>query len=126
MSDAGFDGFTDAPAPLALGDLETSAASGDEAPAPADLAGLGSVTADAPAPAPLDSLGAGAGAIGTSGAPAPMETGLAAVEGLDDAPSPHGGPGDVDGRATGGVEAPLVSGAPDPMELSALEALEVG
>lgn len=124
MSDAGFDGFTEAPAPLALGDLETSAQSGDEAPAPADLGGLGSVTADAPAPAPLDSLGATA--IDTSGAPAPTEIGLGSAEGLDDAPTPHGGPGDVDVRATGGGDDALVTGAPDPMELSALQALEVG
>jgi hypothetical protein len=125
MSDAGFDGFTDAPAPLALGDLETSAQSGDEAPAPADLAGLGSVTGDAPAPAPLDSLGTER--IESSGAPAPAdEAGLSSVEAIDDAPTPHGGPGDLDARTTSGADDPVVGAVPDPMELSALEALEVG
>lgn len=124
MSDAGFDGFTDAPSPLALGDLETSAQSGDEAPAPVDLGGLGAVTADAPAPAPLDSLGAATADV--SGAPAPVELGLGSMAGLDDAPTPHGGPGDVDAGALGAGADAAVAAAPDPMELSALEALETG
>ena len=124
MSDAGFDGFTDAPAPLALDDLETSAQSGDEAPAPSGVGGLGSVMGDAPAPAPLDSLGAESS--DTSGAPAPVDIGLGSVAGLGDSPTPHGGPGDVDAGAIGGGEDPLAEGVPDPMELSSLEALEAG
>lgn len=124
MSDAGFDGFTDAPAPLALGDLETSAQSGDEAPAPGGVGGLGSVMGDAPAPAPLDSLGAEA--INTSGAPAPVDIGLGSVAGLDESPTPHGGPGDVDAGTISGSDNSQAAGVPDPMDLSALDALEAG
>ncbi len=123
-SDAGFDGFTDAPAPLALADLETSAQSGDEAPAPSGVDGLGSVMGDAPAPAPLDSLGAGASDI--SGAPAPVDVGLDSLAGLDDAPTPHGGPGDVDNGATNAGDDPLAAATPGPMDISSLEALEAG
>lgn len=123
-SNSGFDGFTDAPAPIALGDLETSTQSGDEAPTPGGVGGLGSVTGDAPAPAPLDSLGVGA--IDTSGAPAPADIGLGSVAGLDDSPTPHGGPGDVDAGTLTGGEDPQAAGVPDPMELSSLEALEAG
>ena len=52
--------------------------------------------------------------------------GLGSVADLDDAPTPHGGPGDVDSGAIGAGEAAEAAGGPGPMELSALEALEAG
>ena len=114
-------GFSDAPAPMALGDLEGEASS-EAAPAPTDLGSLGSITGDAPAPMDLEG---GAGAIGQPG-PAPVDIGAMESAGTESAaPTPVGGPGDV---AAGTVQGEVggADTAPVPMDLSALEAMEPG
>jgi hypothetical protein len=122
--DTGFDSFTDAPAPLGLADLEVAGQAADEAPTPMDIGTLGSITGDAPAPAPLEG-DVGVGETG-EGPPAPSEavlTGAGAGEFAADAPSPHGGPGDIE---LGSLEAAedVETGGPTPMDLEGLQALE--
>ncbi len=125
-SNTGFEGFSDAPAPMALGDLESAGSVAEAAPAPMGIDGLGAVTGDAPAPAPLDP-GEQTGAVGEM-APVPVDIGETAagaeVEVEGEAPTPHGGPGDVDATT---IQAEAVAEtAPTPMELSELEAMEAG
>lgn len=110
-------GFSEAPAPMAIGDLEAAGVS-DEAPAPVDLGSLGSVTGDAPAPMDIEEL---AGSTADT-APAPSDLGgIESAVAEADAPTPFGGPGDV---TAGSVEAGAAVAAPAPMSMSDLEALE--
>ena len=114
-------GFSDAPAPMALGDIESGTARDDAAPAPVDIGGLGSVTGDAPAPA---DLGGEIGAIaGTAPEPADLG-GFSAGSAEVAAPSPVGGPGDIRIGEIG--EQGSQQDTPSPMDLSTLEALEAG
>ena len=123
-SNTNLDGFSDAPAPIALGDLDTAGQIGDAAPTPMDVGGAGSVTGDAPAPTPLDQEGSLEGIAEGAPAPADIET-TAGGEIESGAPSPQGGPGDVDiGELRAQESAAAV--APSPMTLSELEAMEAG